>query len=80
MVSAEGLFSLYLLPSCSLSAPFFSVRPSLGLLPVCPSNEGIVLGRVTLLPSFIDSTTCPFSHTVHVVSYRFWFSSSLSEM
>ena len=80
MVSAEGLFPSYLLSFCSSFVPFFSVRPSSGPLPFCPSNEGIVLGRLTLLPSFIESTTFPFSYTVHVVSYRFLFSSSLSEM
>ena len=77
MVLAEGLFPSYLF--CS-SASLFSVRPSLGPLPVCPSNEGIVLGRVTLSPPLIEVTFCPFSYTVHVVSYRFLFSSSLSEM
>ena len=77
MVSAEGLFPSYLF--CS-SAPFFSVRPSLGPLPFCSINEGVGLGRLTLSPLLIEVTFCPFSYTVHVVSYRFSFSSSLSEM
>ena len=80
LLGLSGLVPVYLLPFFSSSVPLFSVRPSSGPLPTCPINEGIVLGRVTLLPSFIDLTACPFSYTVHVVSYRFSFSSSLSEM
>ena len=86
MVSAEGLFPSYLLSFCSSFVPFFSVRPSSGPLEgsFCSFNDlsfpNVTVFILDVSFGFVEVTACPFSYTVHLVSYSFGFSSSLSEM